>query len=183
MHRCWPGFRKDLRKRRVLWCWDVKEEEKLKCAVGTGNHFSFCFLHLSFVYLSFAFCSLFLSSPLISRCLILFSIWTFLGIHWSAMINDHLNKSAFLISGRLLWINNEIQWASGTLGFPGGLVVKNLPAMYKMHARGAGSIPGSGRSSGEGNGNSLQYFCPGKPMDRGAWWATVHGVAKESGTT
>ena len=40
-----------------------------------------------------------------------------------------------------------------------------------------GSIPGLGRSPGEGNGNSLQYSCLGNPMDRGAWRATVHGVA------
>ena len=40
-------------------------------------------------------------------------------------------------------------------------------------------IPGSGRSPGEGNGNPLQYSCLGNPMDRGAWRATVHGVAKE----
>ena len=45
-------------------------------------------------------------------------------------------------------------------------------------ARDMGSIPGLGRSSGEGNGNPLQYSCLGNPMDRGAWWATVHGVAK-----
>ena len=42
----------------------------------------------------------------------------------------------------------------------------------------AGSIPGSGRSPGEGNGNSLQHSCLGNPMGRGAWLATVHGVAK-----
>ena len=41
-----------------------------------------------------------------------------------------------------------------------------------------GSIPGSGRSPGEGNGNPLQYSCMENPMDGGAWWATVHGVAK-----
>ena len=41
-----------------------------------------------------------------------------------------------------------------------------------------GSISGSGRSSGEGNGNTLQYSCLKNPMDRGAWWATVHGVTK-----
>ena len=41
-----------------------------------------------------------------------------------------------------------------------------------------GLIPGSGRSSGEGNDNSLQYICLGNPMDRGTWWATVHGVAR-----
>ena len=41
-----------------------------------------------------------------------------------------------------------------------------------------GSIPGSGRSSGEGNGNPLQYSCLENPMDRGAWLATVHGIVK-----
>ena len=44
------------------------------------------------------------------------------------------------------------------------------------------SIPGLGRSSGEGNGTPLQYPCLGNPMDQGAWWATDHGVT-ESGTT
>ena len=41
-----------------------------------------------------------------------------------------------------------------------------------------GLIAGSGRSPGKGNGNALQYSCLGNPMDRGAWWAIVHGVAK-----
>ena len=41
-----------------------------------------------------------------------------------------------------------------------------------------GSIPGLGRHPGEGNGNPLQYSCPENPMDRGAWWAILHGVAK-----
>ena len=41
-----------------------------------------------------------------------------------------------------------------------------------------GLIPGSGRFPGEGNGNPLQYSCLGNPMDRGAWWAIVHGVSK-----
>ena len=60
--------------------------------------------------------------------------------------------------------------------FPGGSVVKNRPA----DAGDLGSIPGSGRSPGEGNGYLLQYSCLGNPTDRGAWWATVHRVAKES---
>ena len=42
-----------------------------------------------------------------------------------------------------------------------------------------GSLPGLGRSPGEGNGNPLQYSCLENPMDRGVWWATVHGVAKD----
>ena len=46
------------------------------------------------------------------------------------------------------------------------------------NVEGQGLIPGSGRSSGEGNGNPLQYSCLENPVDRGAWWATVHGVTK-----
>ena len=57
---------------------------------------------------------------------------------------------------------------------PRRLSVKNLPA----NAREADSIPGLGRVSGEGNGNPLQYSCLGNPMDRGAWWPAVQGVAK-----
>ena len=64
------------------------------------------------------------------------------------------------------------------MGFLGASVVKNAPA----NAGDAGLIPGSGRSSGEGNGNSLQYSCLGNPMDRGVWWTTVHGVTKELDT-
>ena len=52
-----------------------------------------------------------------------------------------------------------------------------------VNAGEVGSIPGSGRSPGEGNGNPIQYSCLGNPMDTGAWWATVHGVTKESDTT
>ena len=65
------------------------------------------------------------------------------------------------------------------VGFPGGSVVKNPPA----NEGDMGSIPGSGRSSGEGSGTPLQSSCLGKPMNRGAWWATVSGVAEESHTT
>ena len=55
--------------------------------------------------------------------------------------------------------------------------MKNLPASVG-DVRDAGSIPGSGRSPGEGKGNPLQYSCLENLMDRGAWWATVHGVTK-----
>ena len=62
-------------------------------------------------------------------------------------------------------------------GFLASLVawtVKRLPTMRER----LGLIPGSGRSPGEGNGNPLQYSCLENPMDRGAWWATVHGITK-----
>ena len=61
-------------------------------------------------------------------------------------------------------------------------MIKNLPT-NAGDIGDAGSIPGSGRSLGEGNGNPLQYFCLGNPMDRGAWRVTVYGVPKESDTT
>ena len=63
------------------------------------------------------------------------------------------------------------------MGFPGGSVVKNLPASAG-DARDMGFIPGSGRCTDERNGCPLQYSCLGNPMDRGAWQATIHGVTK-----
>ena len=63
----------------------------------------------------------------------------------------------------------QVQW----------LKKKNPPA----NAGDASLIPGLGRCPGEGNGNPLQYSCLGNPIDRGAWWATFHGIAKELGTT
>ena len=65
-------------------------------------------------------------------------------------------------------------WAS-----PMAQQVKNLPA----NAGDTGLIPGLERPSGEGNGNPLQYSCLGNPVGRGTWWATVHGVTKESDMT
>ena len=62
-------------------------------------------------------------------------------------------------------------------GFPGGTVVKNPPT-NAGHARDSGSIPGLGRSAGTGNGNPLPCSCLENQVDRGAWWATVHGVVK-----
>ena len=56
-------------------------------------------------------------------------------------------------------------------------MVKNPPASAG-ETRDTGSIPGLGRSSEGGNGTPLQYSCLENPMDRGAWWATVHGVTK-----
>ena len=60
-------------------------------------------------------------------------------------------------------------------------VVKNLPATAG-DSRDVGLIPGSGRSLGGGNGDPLQYSCLKNSMDRGAWWATVHGVTESDMT-
>ena len=60
------------------------------------------------------------------------------------------------------------------VGFPGGSVSKESAS----NAGDPGSIAGLGRSPGEGNGSPLQYSCLENLMDRGAWWATIHGVTK-----
>ena len=59
------------------------------------------------------------------------------------------------------------------MGFPGGSLVKNLPASVGVMS----SISESGRSPGGRDGNTFQYSCLGNPMDRGAWWAIIHGIA------
>ena len=64
-------------------------------------------------------------------------------------------------------------------GFPGGSVVKNLPTVQETQVWSLGWED----PPGEGNGNLLQYSCLENPKDRGAWRATVHGVAKVSGAT
>ena len=66
------------------------------------------------------------------------------------------------------------------LGFSGGSMLKNPPANAGVLGD-AGSIPGLGGSPGGGHGSSLQYSCLENPMDRGVWWAMVHGVV-ESGS-
>ena len=76
---------------------------------------------------------------------------------------------------------NCIMWVgriyTHTWGFPGGAVVENPPG--KAGDTGdVGSIPGMGRSPGGGSGDPLQYSCLENPLDRGAGWATVHGVKK-----
>ena len=102
------------------------------------------------------------------------SIWTFI---------NYVTLEDFLRGWTVLWcLNINTIWikkkCTGCLGFLGS-VVKKLPA----NAGDLGSIPGLGRSPGEGNGNPLQYSCPGNPILRGAWWATVQGVTRESDMT
>ena len=75
-------------------------------------------------------------------------------------------------------LKTEIKEPVVMMGFPGGTVVKkNLPANAADTGH-VGSIPGLGRSTGVGDGNPLQHSCLEKSTDRGAWWATVHGVTK-----
>ena len=80
----------------------------------------------------------------------------------------HQNAREETSSDQLIWLLLSISC------FPGDIVVKNLP----LNAGEAGPIPGFGRSPGVGNGNPLQYSCLENSINRGIWWATVHGVAK-----
>ena len=106
-------------------------------------------------------------------------------MHEYARLLWTVRKDGKSITIRLLYIHVAANCSVGIFhvtiallvcfGFLGGLEVKNLSA----NAGNAGSIPGLRRSSGDGNGNPLQYFCLGNPMDRGAWQVTVHGDAEE----
>ena len=80
-----------------------------------------------------------------------------------------LRNHRFIISNKMMDQASLVAWS-----------VKNLPAMQEtyMQGRRPGSVPGWGRSPGKGNGNPLQYSCLENPMDRGAWWAIVHRVAR-----
>ena len=86
--------------------------------------------------------------------------WSPLGVGRCDCLNAHFSKSSFVFL---------------FLDFLGGSVVKNLP----VNEGETSSIPGLGRVPWEGNGNPRQYPCLGNPMDRGAWKATIHGVAEE----
>ena len=101
---------------------------------------------------------------------------------WSLGWEDPLEKGKATHSSILAW---RIPWTVYSMGsqrvihdwmtFTSGWVVKNTLA----NAADTGLIPGSGKSPGEGNGSPLQYSCLGNTMERGAWWAIVHGVTKE----
>ena len=88
------------------------------------------------------------------------------------MIKDlfKVSKICFFVSSSFIFF----VWISISDSFPGGSAGKE-PA---CNVGDSGSIPGSGISPGEGNGNPLQYSCLENPLNRRAWWATVHGVAK-----
>ena len=80
----------------------------------------------------------------------------------------------YTVGGNINWYSHrKIIWRRINIyGFPDGSVVKN----QRANAGDAGSTPRLGRSPAEGNGNPLQCSCLENPMDREAWWSTVHGV-------
>ena len=84
-------------------------------------------------------------------------------------------SAAGKLRGKVVRLRSDIYTTMCNMcGFPGGSEVK----ASACNAGDLGSIPGLGRSPGEGNGNPLQYSCLENAVDGGAWWATVHGVAK-----
>ena len=97
----------------------------------------------------------------------LFIVWIFSFLFF---FNIEKNKSVEPVD-ELCWTNSML-WC-----LPGGTRVKNPPDNAGDESD-TGSLPGSGRSPGVGNGNPLQYSCLENLMDRGAWWAAVHRVAK-----
>ena len=95
--------------------------------------------------------------------------WSDLGwTGWISLLSKELSR---VLSNTTV---QKHQFIGTQLGFPGASEVK----ASACNAGDLGSIPGLGRSPGEGNGNPLEYSCLENPMDGGAWWATVHGVAK-----
>ena len=88
------------------------------------------------------------------------------------MLSQKQQKMMWLFTWHNFWLSDNIIGIQ--VSFPGGSEVKASAS----NAGDPGSIPGSGRSLAEGNGNPLQYSCLENPMDWGAWWAAVHGVTK-----
>ena len=98
----------------------------------------------------------------------------FMGISDRSLYGELWRTFYFLKMLSLFLLDMHIELA----GFPGGTSGKEPTC----NGGGVGSVPGSGRSPGEGHGNPLQYSGLENPMDRGAWWATVHGVTHNLAT-
>ena len=113
------------------------------------------------------------TSPLLLSLSPVFPLpWIISSFYWSLSSNSFLGKCA----RKIIFLQLHIPE-----GFPGGTVVKNLPANVGG-TRDTGSIPELGRSPGEGNDNPLQYSCLENSMDRRAWWFIVHGVTESDMT-
>ena len=101
------------------------------------------------------------------------------GCYSSPMVFKDPDLSSYLVFDSygmsfIIMVQEGCLCFSHNLDFPGGSDGK----AYAYNAGDPASIPGLGRSPGEGNVNPLQYSCLENPMDRDAWWATVHGVTK-----
>ena len=106
---------------------------------------------------------------LLSLFIVAFAVQKLLREEWDEGSGGMLESEGIYVS---LWLICIVLWQK--LVFPGGSDSK----YSTCNVGDLGLIPGLGRSPGGGHGNPLQYSCLGIPMDRGAWWATVHGVTK-----
>ena len=99
---------------------------------------------------------------------------------WASLVTQRVKNPPVMQENPVQFLGQEFPWRRDKLptpiflGFPGGSVSKESAC----HVGDLGSIPGLGRLPGEKHGNPLQYSCLENSMDRGAWQATVHGVAK-----
>ena len=136
--------------------------------------------------LSFHFSAIFIHS-LFTRALI-FPIGTALHYAFEGLFSFYVHIIQFSSSSSaspitlfriFSWSPPSVSWLEPghLLSFLGALVVKNPPA-NTGNIRDMSLVPGSGRSPGRGHGNPLQDSCLENPMDRGAWWAAVHGITK-----
>ena len=113
---------------------------------------------------------LFSQNQRFSKPVCLRTAMTFQGIVWKSWVPLMFICLYLLRKFCVICVPIRSSW-----GFPGGSVVKNLPASAG-DTRDAGLTPGLGKSPGGGHGSPLQYSCLDNPKDRGAWWATVHRV-------
>ena len=98
------------------------------------------------------------------------------------MDREDWHAAIHMVSKSWTWLSDwtELNWSSYLYGFLDGVSGQEPTCQCRRHKR-CGFDPGLGRSPGGGHGNSLSYFCLENPMDRGAWWSTVHRITK-SGT-
>ena len=146
-------------------------------------HILICHLYIFFGEMSVhAFCPVFKSGFSFSCCWVLRGLCIFwIRVFYQDMVLQIFSSSlrlVFLSSWPLLFVN-KILFEYSTYSFIWASQVAQLVKNPPANAGNTGSVPGLERSPGEGNSNPLQYSCLGNPMDRGAWRATVCGVAKE----
>ena len=139
-------------------------EAQMDKSLNTHLHFTPCFQHKR------APCRWFITIHICLKCISP-------GFSQRMFFHNHphfclLRPQNSFVSSKNFGVTCHLPYSS--LGFPSDSVAKNPP----VNAGHAGSIPGLGRSPGEGNGFPLQYSHLGSPMDIGVWWATVNGITK-----
>ena len=99
-------------------------------------------------------------------------------IEWFALEMNQDHSVIFEIAPKYCTLDSSVDYEGYSISFKGSFLGGSDSKESTCNVGDLGSIPGLQRSPGEGNGNPLQYSCLENSMDRGAWWATVHGVTK-----